>query len=85
MNHPMQGSAADIIKIAMRRVQAELVARGLKSSLMLQVHDELDLSVPHAELDEVSALVKEIMESVIDLSVPLLVDVSPGQNWAQAH
>lgn len=85
MNHPMQGSAADIIKIAMRRVQTELVARGLKSSLMLQVHDELDLSVPHAELDEVSALVKEIMESVIDLSVPLLVDVSPGQNWAQAH
>lgn len=85
MNHPMQGSAADIIKIAMRRVQAELVARGLKSSLMLQVHDELDLSVPHAELDEVTAIVKEIMESVIDLSVPLLVDVSPGQNWAQAH
>ncbi|MGN0301570.1 MAG: DNA polymerase I [Anaerotardibacter sp.] len=85
MNHPMQGSAADIIKIAMRNVQEELVSSGKSSKLLLQVHDELDLSVPKEELEEVSAQVKEIMESVVSLSVPLLVDVSWGKNWAEAH
>lgn len=85
MNHPMQGTAADIIKIAMRRVMDTLVERDLETRLLLQVHDELDLSVPMAELEEVSALVKDIMESVIDLSVPLEVEVSSGRNWAEAH
>lgn len=85
MNHPMQGSAADIIKIAMRNVQEKLVTSGKSSKLLLQVHDELDLSVPAEELEEVSAQVKEIMESVVSLSVPLLVDVSWGKNWAEAH
>ena len=85
MNHPMQGTAADIIKIAMRRVQDELVSGGYRSHLMLQVHDELDLSVPVDEVDRLSAMVKDIMESVVSLSVPLSVDVTVGKNWAQAH
>ncbi len=85
MNHPMQGTAADIIKIAMRQVQEELLNRGLGARLMLQVHDELDLSVPEAEVEEVSQLVQDIMESVVELSVPLLADVQCGSNWAEAH
>lgn len=85
MNHPMQGTAADIIKLAMRRVQDELVARDLGTRLMLQVHDELDLSVPESEVEEVSDLLTSVMESVVELSVPLLVDVSAGANWAEAH
>ncbi len=85
MNHPMQGTAADIIKIAMRRVQEELIRGKYHAKLMLQVHDELDFSVPSGELKEVTALVKEIMEQVVELKVPLVVDVSSGKNWAQAH
>lgn len=85
MNHPMQGTAADIIKLAMRQVQDELIARDLGARLMLQVHDELDLSVPESEVDEVSGLLTSVMESVVELSVPLLVDVSAGANWAEAH
>ena len=85
MNHPMQGTAADIIKLAMRRVADELVRRDLKTRLLIQVHDELDFSVPAAELDEVSALATDIMQSVVSLSVPLLVDASSGSNWAEAH
>lgn len=85
MNHPMQGTAADIIKIAMRQVQDELIVQGAKTKLILQVHDELDFSVPQDELEDISALVKRTMESVVDLSVPLLVDVSQGKNWAEAH
>lgn len=85
MNHPMQGTAADIIKLAMRQVVDEIERRGLSSRVMLQVHDELDLSVPASELEEVSCLLSETMQSVVDLSVPLLVDVSSGANWAEAH
>lgn len=85
MNHPMQGTAADIIKIAMRQVQDELIAQGAKAKLILQVHDELDFSIPQDEVEDVSAMVKRTMESVVDLSVPLLVDVSFGANWAEAH
>lgn len=85
MNHPMQGTAADIIKLAMRQVQDELVARDLGARLMLQVHDELDLSVLESEVEEVSDLLTSVMESVVELSVPLLVDVSAGANWAEAH
>ena len=85
MNHPMQGTAADIIKLAMRQVQDELVARDLGTRLMLQVHDELDLSVPESEVEEVSDLLTSVMESVVELSVPVLVDVSAGANWAEAH
>ena len=85
MNHPMQGSAADIIKIAMRQVQERLVAEGLKARVMLQVHDELDLSVPQAELSQVEMLLKSVMENAASLRVPLNVDVSHGSNWSEAH
>ncbi len=85
MNHPMQGSAADIIKLAMIEVQARLRAQESRAKLMLQVHDELDLSVPKDEVDKVAQMVKEVMESVVELSVPLVVDVSWADDWASAH
>ena len=85
MNHPMQGAAADIIKIAMRNVQEHLIANNMNTTLMLQVHDELDFSVPKDELETVSVMVKDCMEQVVDLAVPLVVDVSAAENWALAH
>ncbi len=84
MNHPMQGTAADIIKIAMVRVARRLREEGLASKLVLQIHDELDLEVPEAEVDAVSALVRETMEGVVELKVPLVAEVSWGKNWAEA-
>ena len=85
MNHPMQGSAADIIKLAMRRVQERLTREGYKARVLIQVHDELDLSVPENELMSVMELLRTEMEQVASLRVPLKVDVQYGQNWAQAH
>ena len=85
LNMPIQGTAADVMKLAMIRVARRLKAEGLRAQLILQVHDELDLSVPASELEEVSCLLSETMQSVVDLSVPLLVDVSSGANWAEAH
>lgn len=85
MNHPMQGSAADIIKIAMIALTDEMVKRKLKSKVLIQVHDELDLSVCADEIDEVKLLVKEIMENTIKLKVPLTVDINVGANWSEAH
>lgn len=85
MNHPMQGSAADIIKLAMTKVQEKLLDEGLKTKLLLQVHDELDFSVPQNEVDVISALVKDIMENIVELRVKLIVDVESGENWEQAH
>ncbi|WP_350454608.1 DNA polymerase I [Slackia heliotrinireducens] len=85
MNHPMQGSAADIIKLAMNEVQRRLIEDGFESQLMLQVHDELDLSVPADELERLSDMVREVMSTIVELKVPLLVDVSSGPNWAAAH
>jgi DNA polymerase-1 len=84
MNHPMQGTAADIIKIAMVRVEKRLADEGLKSKLVLQIHDELDLEVPVDEIDAASALVKETMEGVAQLKVPLIAEVSSGATWADA-
>lgn len=85
MNHPMQGSAADIIKLAMNEVARRLAADGFSAQLMLQVHDELDFSVPCEELVALSSMVEEVMSGVVELKVPLLVDVQSGMNWAQAH
>ncbi|OUO60686.1 DNA polymerase I [Olsenella sp. An270] len=84
MNHPMQGTAADIIKIAMVRVERRLHEEGLASKLVLQIHDELDLEVPEAEVETVSALVRETMEGIVELKVPLVAEVSYGANWAEA-
>ena len=84
MNHPMQGTAADIIKIAMVRVAERLRQEGLHAKLVLQIHDELDFEVPQNEVEALSALVRETMEGVAKLRVPLLADVSVGANWAEA-
>ena len=84
MNHPMQGTAADIIKLAMIAVDERMRDEGMESKLVLQIHDELDFEVPRAELDAMSALVKETMEGVAELSVPLVAEVSWGTNWAEA-
>ncbi len=85
MNHPMQGTAADIIKMAMNEVQRRLLAEGFEAQLMIQVHDELDFSVPVDEVERLSTMVREVMEHVAKLRVPLLVDVSWGPTWAEAH
>ena len=84
MNHPMQGTAADIIKIAMIRVAERLREEGLAAKLVLQIHDELDFEVPVDEVETLSALVRETMEGVCELRVPLVADVSVGANWAEA-
>ena len=84
MNHPMQGTAADIIKLAMIAVDERMRDEGMESKLVLQIHDELDFEVPRAELDAMRALVKETMEGVAELSVPLVAEVSWGTNWAEA-
>ncbi|MGN0035414.1 MAG: DNA polymerase I [Coriobacteriales bacterium] len=84
MNHPMQGSAADIIKLAMVDVERRLAASGLHARFCLQVHDELDFECPRDEVEELSSLVRDAMQGVVELKVPLLADVSAGANWAQA-
>jgi DNA polymerase-1 len=84
MNTPIQGSAADIIKVAMVKVYNELEKRNLKSKVILQVHDELILNVYRDELEEVKAIVKDKMEYVLDLRVPLEIDMSIGRNWYEA-
>ncbi|MBQ2322425.1 MAG: DNA polymerase I, partial [Bacteroidales bacterium] len=85
INAPIQGTAADIIKVAMVAVHDEIIARGLQSRMILQVHDELVLEVPDDELEAVSQLVKQKMENACQLSVPLTVEVGVGDNWLQAH
>ena len=85
MNHPMQGSAADIIKKAMVEVQRRLTDEFSQAKLLLQVHDELDLSVPADQAEEVGGMLKDVMENIVELRVPLVVDVCQGENWAQAH
>ena len=84
MNTPIQGSAADIIKIAMVRVWRELKKRKLKSRLILQVHDELLVETWQEELEEVKNIMRVGMEEAVALSVPLTVDISVGRNWYEA-
>ncbi|MCU0320490.1 MAG: DNA polymerase I, partial [Flavobacteriales bacterium] len=85
INAPMQGSAADIIKVAMVNIHRDIKAQGLKSRLLLQVHDELVLDVNLSEADIVRALVKDRMERAFTLDVPLVVDMNMGKNWLEAH
>jgi DNA polymerase-1 len=82
-NAPIQGTASDIIKLAMVRLAEALATRGLRSRLLLQVHDELLLEVPQAEVLTVRELLPEIMEAVVTLAVPLRVDVKEGRDWAE--
>jgi DNA polymerase I len=83
MNAPVQGTASDMIKIAMVRVQAALRARGLASRMLLQVHDELLFATPPEEVDTITALAEEIMESALPLAVPVVVDIKTGLDWSQ--
>lgn len=83
-NAPIQGSAADLIKIAMIRIHSRLQQEGLKSRMLLQVHDELVFEVPTGELAQLSGLVKREMEEAASLSVPLVVDIGQGPNWVDA-
>ena len=85
INAPMQGTAADLIKKAMIATQRWLADAKLRSRLVLQVHDELVLEVPHDELETVQATLPGLMTGVADLSVPLLVEVGSGDNWDEAH
>ena len=85
VNAPIQGTAADIIKIAMVKIADRLKREGLKTEMLLQVHDELNFNVPLDEVDRVKALVREEMEGAFSLSVPLRVDIGVGANWLEAH
>jgi len=85
INTPIQGSAADLIKLAMIKIDSALRDRKLKSAMLLSVHDELVFEVPPEELDTVPPLVKSIMENIWDLKVPLEVNLAVGANWAEAH
>src|SRR5439155_9042192 len=84
VNSPLQGTAADLIKLAMIRIDHTLTDGGYRSALLLQVHDELLLESPPEELEPVSALVKREMEQAYPLAVPLVVDVGCGDNWRDA-
>ncbi len=85
LNAPIQGTAADIIKLAMLRVRDRLLAEGLTGRLVLQVHDELIVECPEEEAGQIQALVKEEMEAVASLPVPLAAETGAGKSWAEAH
>ena len=84
-NSPIQGTAADIIKIAMINIWRVIRQKGLKTRMILQVHDELVFEVPEDEIGEVKKIVKDEMEGVVDLAVPLKIEMGIGKNWAEAH
>ena len=81
MNTPIQGTAADIMKIAMINVYNEINKKGLKAKIVLQVHDEMMIETPINEVEEVKKIMKDSMESAIELKVPLIADISEATNW----
>jgi len=85
VNTPIQGTAADLIKIAMIDIQRRIAEQGLKSKMIIQVHDELVFEIPDQEIEATQSLVKELMEGVVKLSVPVRVDMTVGKNWDEAH
>ncbi|OGP61466.1 MAG: DNA polymerase I [Deltaproteobacteria bacterium RBG_13_49_15] len=85
INTPIQGTAADLIKMSMIKTDAALIENGLKSAMLLSVHDELVLEVPPDELETTRNMVKQVMEGIWELKVPLKVNLSVGHNWAEAH
>ena len=85
VNAPIQGTAADIIKLAMIRIDQRLRAAGLKTKMILQVHDELNFSIPPAELERAKAIIVSEMEGAYQMSVPLEADCGTGKNWLEAH
>jgi DNA polymerase-1 len=85
VNTPIQGAAADVIKLAMIHIQAEMKKKKTRSKMILQVHDELVFDVHHSELDYMKAMVVEKMSKAVELEVPLLVEAGVGKNWLEAH
>ncbi|HYY15237.1 MAG TPA: DNA polymerase, partial [Gammaproteobacteria bacterium] len=85
INTPVQGSSADLIKLAMINIHNRFRREGMRAQMLLQVHDELVFEVPVAELDTVKPLVVEEMERAVRLDVPVKVDVGIGRNWFEAH
>ena len=85
VNAPIQGSAADIIKLAMIKIHQRLLQEKWESKLLLQVHDELVFDVPKAEIESLTVMVKHEMENAFKLTVPLTVEVGIGENWLEAH
>lgn len=85
INAPIQGTAADIIKIAMVKIYNRIQKENLQSKMILQIHDELNFNVPNYEVDQLSTIIKEEMESAIQLVVPLIADCGVGNNWLEAH
>ena len=85
VNAPVQGAAADIIKVAMIAIDKAITTQGLKARMILQVHDELVFDVPRAEVEQLTEMVRREMESAAQLDVPLLVEVQSGENWLEAH
>ena len=85
INAPIQGSAADIIKMAMIDIQLAIEQENLKSKMLLQVHDELVFDMHKSEQEKIKKLVKEKMEKAVELGVPIVVDLGVGDNWLEAH
>ena len=85
MNSPIQGTAADIIKLAMIRTEQALREAGLEAKIVLQVHDELLLEVPEHEMEQAKEIVQKTMPSVVELAVPLEIGIGTGTNWLEAH
>jgi len=83
INAPMQGSAADLLKVAMVRLPDRLRSAGLSASMILTIHDELIFDFPPEQQEQLSQLVREVMEDAMTLSVPILVDIKVGSNWAE--
>jgi len=85
INAPIQGSAADIVKKAMIEIQNEMQTKGMKSKMLLQVHDELVFDMHNSEKEELKLVVKKQMEQAVELQVPLIVEMGEGLNWLEAH
>jgi DNA polymerase-1 len=85
INAPIQGSAADIIKVAMAKIDSRMQAEGLRSKMILQVHDELNFSVLPEEKERLRTIVTEEMEAAFEMQVPLVADCGWGSNWLEAH
>ena len=85
VNSPIQGTAADIIKMAMVAISSRLKSQGLKAKMIMQVHDELNFNVPVDELDIVRTIVVSEMQNVVHLTIPLVADCGVGKNWLAAH
>ena len=83
INAPVQGSSADIIKIAMINVHREMERRNLRSKMLLQIHDDLLFEVPEAEVEEMKSLVAELMARAVELRVPVKIDIKLGRNWGE--